>query len=106
LVFEDLPPPLAEPFVEEEIVADRYARPQRARSAAAAPRPSAPPARCPAEPETVPLCPCRAETGDDESILIIEDGCDQEAAPAGCAIVPVRHNEFRQLFARLRRSGT
>ena len=92
IVFDEPGHPFAEHFAEEEQVIDRFASRRAARPADAW-------AAHHDEPETVPL------RGDDEPILIIEDGYDHGGAAPACHVAPVRRNELGQLFSRLRRGG-
>ena len=62
------------------------------------------------EPGTVPLRPQqpedeRAERADDDLMLVVEDGYDDAEALPAQPPTRVRRQEYRQLFARLRRSS-
>jgi hypothetical protein len=59
------------------------------------------------EPGTVPLRSPQpiVEQEDDDLLLVVEDGYDDADAPPTQPPVPVRRQEYRQLFARLRRSS-
>jgi type II secretory pathway predicted ATPase ExeA len=59
------------------------------------------------EPGTVPLRSSQpaAEPGDEDLLLVVEDGYDDADAPLVQPPATVRRQEYRQLFARLRRSS-
>jgi hypothetical protein len=59
------------------------------------------------EPGTVPLRSPQpaAEQGDEDLLLVVEDGYDDADAPLVQPPATVRRQEYRQLFARLRRSS-
>ena len=59
------------------------------------------------EPGTVRLRPPQpdAEQGDEDLLLVVEDGYDDADAPLAQPPASVRRQEYRQLFARLRRSS-
>lgn len=120
LVFDDCGDPLAERFLEEEVVEDRYAAPPTrvappapghlATAAVAAEHRSEASDGCQTtsaaaefdcEPKTVPL-PARPQAIEAEPAesLVIEESRAQAAV---CRVAAVRRQEFRQLFARLRR---
>jgi hypothetical protein len=117
LIFEDPAHPFDDRFQEEEVVADRYTSsrkakthhqpgltPPRKRAAVRLDPPDAAGGR-PA-PETVSLCrpeDIEAAEIDDADMVIVEDGYDDRAALDVCPIISVRHLEYGQLFARLRR---
>ncbi len=59
------------------------------------------------EPGTVPLHPPQpaAEPGDEDLLLVVEDNYDDADVPLVQPPAAVRRQEYRQLFARLRRSS-
>ena len=57
------------------------------------------------EPETVPMHGREPDRGlpEDEDMIVVEDGYEETQVPDAAPIIPVRRQEYRQLFARLRR---
>jgi len=125
LVFDGQPSPFAESFDDEEVVIDQYAaleqsvfdqRPQVAarvdtmtqyllRQAAAPPeRPNLSLAGAAVEtgtPEPGAVAPAAVDTlPEDCDLIIVEDDREEHDEPA---VTPVRPQEYRQLFAKLRR---
>ena len=133
LVFDDHSDPFAEEFEEEQVVIDRYAKLPDGRQSPLsyarqadlpldAPAAASPPKTAAAKfaPSTVEFgselpdsdvsVPLRSpqpvvEPEDDDLLLVVEDGYDDVDAPPTQPPVPVRRQEYRQLFARLRRSS-
>jgi type II secretory pathway predicted ATPase ExeA len=101
LLFDDPHHPFSQRFEQEEFVADRYAKPQRATIGAFAARRRIDSNQTAEEPETFALRP----QDDSGSPLIIEEGYDH-AATGSCRVAPVRQHEYAQLFSRLRRDGS
>lgn len=107
LVFPDPGNPFSEPFAQEEPVVQRYALPEeapppRVRRARVDPSPAMAPSAG-ADPRCLPLRSDEAEcpAGDVDMIIIDEDYDDAPPPPAR-PVKPVRHLEYRRLFAKLR----
>lgn len=115
LVFDDATNPLSEQFEEEEVILDRYAavcRGSPLQQPAAAWKPDAlhepPLAPLPGAadepPETVPLHEERSVKAGEEPMITVEEGYEGFEEPLTRRPPVVRRQEYRQLFARLRRS--
>lgn len=112
LVFPDPGNPFSEPFEEEEVVVERYtasSRRQRATEETATTSTTelgaaAASAMAVAERRTLPLYPEAAEQpASDADLVTVEDDYDDAPAPAPVRpVTPVRHMEYRRLFAKLR----
>ena len=65
----------------------------------------APAGGTPPEPETVPMQRRQPDRGlpEDEDMIVVEDGYEDAQAPDAASVIPVRRQEYGQLFARLRR---
>ena len=57
------------------------------------------------EPEIVPIQRRQRDRDlpEDEDMIVVEDGYEDAQAPDAAPVIPVRRQEYGQLFARLRR---
>jgi len=117
LVFDETYEPFREQFEEEEIVAQRYAADNRAAEAKAR-RPALSTTGTPCkrglrhEREHDGLSPVSvalhrsdgaAETlADDGDMIIVEDRYDDTPLTPACPVIPVRRQEYKRLFSKLR----
>ncbi len=103
LIFDDPSSPLSESFEQEEIIVDRYLaaiqRRRKQRSSAESPESEG------RQADTVSLrrLPIREPIEEELAEVVVEDECDIEERAIAHRILPVHRQEYRQLFARLRR---
>lgn len=105
LLFSDPANPFSERFEQEEPVVERYAVPA---AVAAKTRPVAPRPRRPQVEAPQPAAPLTAtftspeEPSGDVDMIVVDDGYDDVPPPPARPVSPVRHLEYRRLFAKLR----
>ena len=119
LVFDETYEPFSEPFQEEEVVSERHVRTRRAadarpaapsRGSVKADEPSPRVVRHVDEPEpassyTVALHRADVEDfaePDDADLIVVEDRYDDAPAAPVTPAIPVRRQEYKRLFAKLR----
>jgi type II secretory pathway predicted ATPase ExeA len=113
LVFPDAGNPFSEPFEEEEVVVQRYGSAARRAKATTTPNVTTPaqPAAVSAsgtgvlsDVRTLPMYTAAAEVpASDEDLVSVDDDYDDVPPPPPVRpVTPVRHLEYRRLFAKLR----